>query len=88
MEALIRWRHPQRGLVAPNQFISMAEDLGKIMDLKIIAEGIETEEQLEFMRQTNCDAYQGFYFSPPLPEAEITERLKQHSQADGSETWN
>ncbi len=53
--------------------------LGKIMDLKIIAEGIETREQLEFMRQTNCDAYQGYYFSPPRPEAEITELLKKQS---------
>ena len=51
--------------------------LGKIMDLKIIAEGIETREQLEFMKKTSCDAYQGFYFSKPLPDTEITELLKK-----------
>lgn len=62
--------------------------LGKIMDLKIIDEGIETEEQLEFMRQTNCDAYQGYYFSPPLPEAEITQALKHQFQVGASKNMD
>ena len=50
--------------------------LGKIMDLRIIAEGIETREQLEFLQGTKCDAYQGFYFSHPLPGKEIAELLQ------------
>ncbi|MCF8104117.1 MAG: EAL domain-containing protein [Desulfohalobiaceae bacterium] len=50
--------------------------LGKIMDLKIIAEGIETQDQLEFLQNTRCDAYQGFYYSRPLPGKEIAELLQ------------
>ncbi|MBN1378717.1 MAG: EAL domain-containing protein [Gammaproteobacteria bacterium] len=43
--------------------ISMAHGLG----LKVIAEGVETAEQLSFLLPTFCDQVQGFYFSPPLP---------------------
>jgi EAL domain-containing protein (putative c-di-GMP-specific phosphodiesterase class I) len=42
--------------------INMARSLG----LKTIAEGVETAEQLEFLRQQHCDEMQGFYFSPPV----------------------
>lgn len=42
--------------------ISMAESLG----MKTIAEGVETEGQLEFLRLQGCDEIQGYYFSPPL----------------------
>ncbi|NEX61794.1 sensor domain-containing protein [Noviherbaspirillum galbum] len=43
--------------------ILMAHKLG----LKVIAEGIETEQQMTFLRQAGCDYGQGFYFSPPIP---------------------
>ncbi len=41
--------------------------LGHIMGLSIIAEGVENECQLEFLRLHGCDQYQGYYFSRPLP---------------------
>lgn len=43
--------------------ISMAHSLG----LKVIAEGVETSDQLSFLLPTSCDLVQGFFFSPPLP---------------------
>ncbi len=43
--------------------IAMARHLG----LEVIAEGVESALQLEFLRERNCDTYQGFYFSRPLP---------------------
>jgi len=45
----------------------MAHKLG----LKVIAEGVETEEQLMLLKQMNCDFGQGYLLSKPLPEAEF-----------------
>ena len=42
--------------------IAMAHSLG----LNVVAEGVETEEQLEFLREHDCDEIQGFWLSPPL----------------------
>lgn len=42
--------------------ISMAKDL----DMEIVAEGVETEGQLNFLRDIGCDVYQGYYFSKPV----------------------
>jgi EAL domain-containing protein (putative c-di-GMP-specific phosphodiesterase class I) len=46
------------------------------MDIKVLAEGVETLEQQEFMRSLHCDEMQGYYFSHPLPE-EYMKRLLQ-----------
>ncbi|MGV8894695.1 MAG: EAL domain-containing protein [Burkholderiaceae bacterium] len=55
--------------------ISMAHSLG----LQTIAEGVETEQQLAFLREQGCDEVQGYYFSKPLP-AEQFEGLLRHWQ--------
>jgi len=45
--------------------------LGHKLNLKVLAEGVETEAQLEFLRAHECDELQGYYFSKPLPPEEI-----------------
>jgi diguanylate cyclase (GGDEF)-like protein len=41
--------------------------LGHNLGLKVVAEGVETEQQLEFLRSNHCDELQGYYFATPLP---------------------
>ena len=53
--------------------INLAHNLG----LKVIAEGIETEGQLAYLREKVCDEGQGYYFSHPLPASEFTELLER-----------
>lgn len=52
--------------------IGMAHSLG----MTVIAEGVETEGQLEFLRALGCEEIQGFYFSRPLPEKDFAELLR------------
>ncbi len=46
-------------------------DLSKELHMKTVAEGVETEEQLNFLKEVGCDIYQGYYFSKPLSVAEF-----------------
>lgn len=46
------------------------------LKLGVIAEGVETEAQLEFLRFHHCDEIQGYFISPPLPEASVAQMLK------------
>jgi EAL domain-containing protein (putative c-di-GMP-specific phosphodiesterase class I) len=40
------------------------------LDLRVVAQGVETEAQVELLRSLGCDAVQGFLWSPPLPAGE------------------
>lgn len=44
--------------------------LGKMMELKVVAEGVETEEQFKYLQRIGCDEFQGYYFSKPVSETE------------------
>jgi len=57
--------------------INMAHSLR----LKVIAEGVETREQLEFLRVYGCDEIQGFLLSRPLPAAELSAKFRQRGAA-------
>ncbi|SDU96045.1 EAL domain-containing protein [Pseudomonas vancouverensis] len=46
------------------------------LDLKVIAEGVETPEQLEFLQGLECHFYQGYLHSRPLPVEEFQKLLK------------
>lgn len=50
---------------------NMARDLG----VHTLQEGVETKEQVEFLRNIGCEKLQGFYYSQPLPEGQLTEVL-------------
>jgi EAL domain-containing protein (putative c-di-GMP-specific phosphodiesterase class I) len=61
--------------------ISMAHALGK----QVVAEGVETAEQLEFLRSRNCDTAQGFYLARPMPTADVAELLQARRNGDSGE---
>jgi diguanylate cyclase (GGDEF)-like protein/PAS domain S-box-containing protein len=51
--------------------------LGQKLNLRVIAEGVETDEQIAFLRKNNCDEIQGYYFSKPIEASEIADSLKR-----------
>jgi EAL domain-containing protein (putative c-di-GMP-specific phosphodiesterase class I) len=55
--------------------------LGKSLSLTVVAQGVETREQAEYLRSHACDELQGFYFSRPLPVDQFTQLLLAQSSA-------
>lgn len=53
--------------------------MGKSLDLNVIAEGVETESQLEFLRKHECNEIQGYLFSRPVPATEAFALLNQRN---------
>ena len=61
----------QKGRMVVQQVIILAHGLG----MNVIAEGVETAEQVELLREMECDDIQGFYYSRPLPRKEFIKKL-------------
>jgi diguanylate cyclase (GGDEF)-like protein/PAS domain S-box-containing protein len=55
--------------------VSAVIDLARALNLEVIAEGVETEEQLAHLREIGCEVVQGFYLAEPLPAAEASDLL-------------
>ena len=51
--------------------------MGHSLNLKVIAEGVETAPQLEYLRRHHCDQIQGYYFSRPLPAPALEQLLRE-----------
>jgi diguanylate cyclase len=50
--------------------------MGRSLKLRVIAEGVETQEEMAFLQAHQCDEAQGYYFSRPVPAAEFAKLLK------------
>jgi diguanylate cyclase (GGDEF)-like protein/PAS domain S-box-containing protein len=59
--------------------------IGKSLHMRVVAEGIETQEQLEFLQKHSCPFGQGYLFSPPLRASEFAQLLG-HGQGSAAET--
>jgi EAL domain-containing protein (putative c-di-GMP-specific phosphodiesterase class I)/ActR/RegA family two-component response regulator len=64
----------ERDRIMIRKTIEMGHELG----MHVIAEGVETKEQLDLLRRDGCDSVQGYYFSQPLPPAELVSWLKTY----------
>jgi len=63
--------------------VSSMIKLGRALNLKVVAEGVETPEQARLLRVLECSEYQGYFFSPPVPAARIEAMLRQSIRAAG-----
>lgn len=56
-------------------------ELGKSLGFTVVAEGVESKEQVEYLRLHSCDQYQGFYINKPMPAPEFVEVVRKQLQA-------
>ena len=68
--------HSKDDMAIATAIIGIAHTLG----FKVLAEGVETSQQLDFLRQQRCDQYQGYLCSPPLPADKFQALLEQQQQ--------
>ena len=66
--------------------VKLILDIADQLKVNVIAEGVETEEQLSFLKEAGCDIVQGYYFSRPLPPEEFEELIKKEMQIERTET--
>ncbi len=65
----------ERGEIVVKETIQLAKNL----NMKIVAEGIERRDQVEFLAQQGCDMIQGFYYAEPMPVSEFDEKVEQEA---------
>ncbi|RJG06096.1 GGDEF domain-containing response regulator [Noviherbaspirillum cavernae] len=58
-----------------NAIVAAIVNMARALALRVVAEGVETQEQLNILRQLGCDEHQGYFYSKPLPAALVAEQL-------------
>ena len=58
-------------------FINMIIGISRDLELEVVAEGVETQQQLEYLKAMQCEMYQGYLCSKPLPAHQFEERFKE-----------
>ncbi len=63
------------------KMVKIIRNLAEIYDLRVVAEGVENEEQLDYLKSIGCDLVQGYFLSKPLKDKELKDLiLKQYSK--------
>ena len=70
----------EKGRLILEYVVAMADKLG----LELLAEGVETEEQVELLRKIGCDNVQGYYYAKPMPVEDFFELLQKDRQSINS----
>ncbi|MBR4554730.1 MAG: EAL domain-containing protein [Ruminococcus sp.] len=64
------------------RLVEIMLDIAKLLEVPVIAEGVETKEQLELLKNIGCDIIQGYYFSKPVPADEFEELIRAELKED------
>ena len=63
------------------RLVSLILDIAKYLKVRVVAEGVETVEQLKILKDGGCDLIQGYYFSKPLPPEEFEHLIEKELQS-------
>ncbi|MES2104951.1 MAG: EAL domain-containing response regulator [Pseudomonadota bacterium] len=74
--------HDMHQLNSARVVVRKTIEIGHELGMKIVAEGVETKAQLEFLRLNGCDIAQGYYFSRPISAEALLEWIKNYAPAD------
>ena len=75
MGFLRKTEHQERSKIILNMVISLAKSL----QMEVITEGVETKEQVDFLKDYGCDIFQGYHFAKPMPVHEFEEKFLNHT---------
>ena len=64
------------------RLVDLIIDIAKYLRVTVVAEGVETKEQLEFLKNEGCDLVQGYYFSRPVPPEEFEKLIVRELQTE------
>ena len=64
------------------RLVKLILDIAKYLEVPVVAEGVENERQLKFLKDAGCDIVQGYYFSRPLPAHEFEELIKKEIETE------
>lgn len=64
------------------RLVGIMIEIARLLEVPVIAEGVETKEQLGLLKELGCDVIQGYYFSKPLPPAEFEALIKAEIQEE------
>ena len=65
----------------PRNIVAMIVSLAHTLGLKVIAEGVEEDEQVHLLKELGCDQIQGYYVSHPVPAQQIEQLLRPDAES-------
>lgn len=65
------------------RLVEIVMEIAKFLKVPVVAEGVETEKQVQLLRDADCDLVQGYYFSRPLPPDEFEKLIEKELQGEG-----
>ena len=67
------------------RLVELVMDIAKYLKVPVVAEGVETESQMQMLKEADCDLVQGYYFSRPLPPEEFEKLILREIEVRGTQ---